>query len=214
MDLSRWNIPHLSKLRARTRNLRDVWGDFLGDVLEGERELLQDTSKPEKVFEAFEVSSDWDELDHQLALLKPGTSAEKILQEFAPYFEGALCIRTDRVGGKIKTRLTGVTLFGRTFSAPDAKGGELDLGLAGLRAGYVVAGSILPILTELRLQNLEDLLETHAFAFTPADGIVYVLFCDRPHPWQVFAIENAYLSARDACNRRVPQKIASRGLFK
>lgn len=210
MDLSRWNIPHLSKIRARTRNLRD----FLGDVLEGERELIE-SREPAAGFheeEAFEVSSDWDELDRQLAILKPGTSPEKILAEFAPYFEGALCLKTERE--LRESKLSGVTLFGQTFQPPASGGGMVDLGLAGLRAGHVVAGRILPILKELKIENIEDLHECNAFAFVPADGVVFVLFCDRPHPWQVFAIENAYLSARDACNRRVPLKTSSRGFFR
>lgn len=212
MDLSLWNIPHLSKLRARTRDLRD----FLGDVLEGERELLETRERsPREVEEAFDVSNDWDELDRQLAILKPGTPPEKILAEFAPYFEGALCLRVDRASGD--SRLAGVTLFGQTFRPPSGAGpssskDEVDLGLTGLRAGSVVAGRILPILKALKLEKIEDLHECSAFAFTPSEGVVFVLFCDRPHPWQVFAIENAYLSARDACNRRVPQKV--RGFFK
>jgi hypothetical protein len=210
MDLSRWNIPHLSKLRERTRDLRD----FLGDVLEGDRELLNDPSRTETPREKFEVSSDWDELDHQLALLKPGASAEKILAEFAPYFEGALCIRTEGRGSKQKMRLTGFALFGQTFSPPDSKGADLDLGLAGLRSGFVLKGRIEPVLHKLRLGGVEGLQSASAFAFSPSDDSIYVLFCDRPHPWQVFAIENAYLSARDACNRRAPTRVSSRGLFK
>lgn len=210
MDLSRWNIPHLSKIRARTRDFRD----FLGDVLEGERELIQ-PHEPAGDFveeEAFDVSSDWDELDRQLAILKPGTSPEKILAEFAPYFEGALCLKTER--GVREAKLSGVTLFGQTFQPPASGGGVVDLGLAGLRPGHVVAGRILPILKELKIENIEDLHDSNAFAFVPTEGVIFVLFCDRPHPWQVFAIENAYLSARDACNRRVPQKSSSRGFFR
>ena len=213
MDLSLWNIPHLSKLRARTRDLRD----FLGDVLEGERELLdsspsESASGSQSLVEAFEVSSDWDELDRQFAILKPGTPPEKILAEFAPYFEGALCLKTER--GQKEARLMGVTLFGRTFQPPQSGGGVVDLGLNGLRSGYVVAGRILPVLKALKIENIEDLHDCSAFAFVPTDGVIFVLFCDRPHPWQVFAIENAYLSARDACNRRPPQKVSGRGFFR
>lgn len=209
MDLSRWNIPHLSKIRARTRDLRD----FLGDVLEGERVLLESTQAAEaSEVEAFEVSSDWDELDRKLAILKPGTSPEKILAEFAPYFEGALCLKTER--GSSESKLMGVTLFGQTFQPPASGGGVVDFGLRGLRQESVVAGRILPILKELKIENIEDLHDCHAFAFIPVEGVVYILFCDRPHPWQVFAIENAYLSARDACNRRVPQKNSGRGFFR
>lgn len=205
MDLSRWNLPQITKIR-----------DFFDDVLEGERELIRNPNKSASVTQPFSASNDWDELDRELSLLKPGSSPEKILSCFGSYFEGAMCLRTD----KNSSILTSVVLFDQVFSPPDAKGAELNIGIAGLKPGYVVHGRVVPILRALKIETIEQLHDCEAFAFSPAKNVIFVLFCSRPHPWQVSALENAYLSARDAFQRLEPKngstglRAGARSLFK
>lgn len=200
MDLGRWNFRHL--------------GRFLGDVLDGEIAIESKNQDTDLVRDAFEVSEDTEALERSLTLLRPGASAEKILLAFAPFFEGGLALRIDEG----HTRLTSLFLFGQAFTPPDAGGTPVDIGLPTIEAGRVYRSSIAPILSALNLSSFFRLDGALAFAFKPGAGeTIFVLFDNRPHPWQVFAIENAYLSARDTFARLETSRsaaVGARGFFK
>lgn len=202
MDLGRWSFRHV--------------GNFLGDVLDGEIGA-KTKSEMTEVRDAFHISYDTDDLDHDLAMLRPGSTPEKILNSFAPYFEGGLSLKIE----KGQTRLMSLFLFGQIFTPPDVKGTPIDLGLAACETTRVYRATLTPILKELRLESFCRLEDASAFAFRPSAQTIFVLFDHRPHPWQVFAIENAYLTARDIFSRLQSVKPAprssllnARGFFK
>ncbi len=191
MDLGRWSFRHL--------------GNFLSDVLDGEIGAKSNSELTE-VRNAFEINDDFEKLDRELALLRPGATPEKILNAFSPYFVGGLSLKIENG----VTRLTSLFLFGQIFTPPDANGTAVDLGLRGCEKTRVYRGKLNPILKTLRLESFFKLEEASAFAFKPSDQTVFVLFDHRPHPWQVFALENAFLTARDAFVRKQSVKTPSR----
>lgn len=196
MDLGRWNIGHL--------------GRFLGDVLDGDIEIKGAAS--EEVRDAFDVSEDTKALDRALSLLRPGAPTEKILNAFAPFFEGGLALKI--VNGQ--TRLTNLFLFGQAFTPPDSKGQSVFFGIGSMDTNRVYRASIGPILKALDLNSFFRLDGACAFAFPVSKDTIFIIFDNRPHPWQVFAIENAYLAAREAYARLSikPQAASARGFFK
>jgi hypothetical protein len=204
MDLGRWRIRHLGH----------AVGKALGNVLDGEMKLP--ASGPDDDRQAFEINNRIDTLDRDLASLRPGATPEKVLVTFAPFFEGGLCLRLAPAG--IESRLISLFLFGQVFTPPDSDGADLNLGLSSLETNQVFKISIDPILKALKLGSFSRLEGASAFAFKPSEDVVFVLFDHRPHPWQVFAIENAFLSARDTCLRLSRAKPsltrAARGFFK
>ena len=205
MDLGRWTIRHLGHAVGRA----------LGNVLDGEMDLP--TSGADAVRDAFEINESTDDLDRELAFLRPGVSPEKVLVAFAPFFEGGICLRLSNDSGTTETRLTSLFLFGQVFTPPSSDGTVLDLGLSALEANRVYKMSIDPVLRALKLGSFFRLDGASAFAFKASRDVVFVLFDHRPHPWQVFAIENAYLSARDTFARlstAKPSVISARGFFK
>lgn len=209
MDLGRWRI----------RRLGHAVGKALGSALDGDIDMQPiSVDGPRDAFEIQILDDSHDELDRALALIRPGSSPEKILSVFAPYFEGGICLRLDPIetDDTSEMRLTSLFLFGQTFTPPDSNGTALDLDLTSLREGRVLKTSIEPLLRALKLGMFSRLAGASAFAFKPASDVVFVLFDHRPHPWQVLAVENAFLSARDVFSRigsRVGSR-ASRGFFR
>jgi hypothetical protein len=194
MDLSRWSLRSL--------------GHMLGSVLDAD---LPQALVEGEVRDAFEISESTEELDRALALIRPGASPEKVLQAFAPFFEGGVCLR---VRGA-ETFLTSLFLFGQSFTPPDPQGTPVDFGLRALEMSRVYKMRIDPILTALSIGPFFRLDGASAFAFAVSSDCVFILFDNRPHPWQVFAIEDAYLSARDVFARLgSPRVSVPRGLFK
>lgn len=176
MDLSRWSLRHL--------------GHLLGNVLDAEPPAGAD-----EIRDDFDVSDEFDELDRSLALLRVGSEPERVLAEFAPYFEGGLSLR---VSGD-ECVMTSLFLFGQTFTPEEPM--PQTFGLRQLDLLSVLKMSAEPLLRALKLGPFFRLDGAAAFAFAPSRNAVFILFDNRPHPWQVFAIENAYLSARDAFSR-------------
>lgn len=205
MDLGRWSFRHL--------------GNFLGDALDGNLVApvptggasARSSKTPE---EPFEIVSDNDELDRELLMIRPGAQTDKVLAAFVPYFEGGLSIKVEGS----KTYLTSIFLFGQTFTPPDRASSLVDFGLRGVETTRVYRASIEPLLKELGLGGFTRLEGASAFAFRASNDVIFILFDNRPHPWQVFAIENAYLSARDTFGRigAATASVAStaRGFFK
>ena len=196
MDLSRWSLKNL--------------GHVLSNALDSDLP----SSHEDVVRDAFDISESNDELDRELAMIRPGASVEKVLSAFTAFFEGGVCLRVvdDR------TFMTSLFLFGQTFTPAEAHGTPVDFGLRGVEMSSVYKMSLAPILTALNLGSFLRLDGAQAFAFAVSPDCIFVVFDNRPHPWQVFAIENAYLSARDTLARigesRSTSRLTSRGLFK
>lgn len=196
MDLGRFSFRHV--------------GRFLEDVLDGEIEI---DGQNDDVRDAFDVNENTEDLDRALALLRPGTSAVKILNAFAPFFEGGLCLKV--IGGE--TRLMSLFLFGQTFKPSHENGTPVHLGLKRMELSRVYKASIGPIMKALDLSTFFRLEGASAFSFALSKDTIFILFDHRPHPWQVFAVENAYLSARETFARLATSKPAvmnGRGFFK
>jgi hypothetical protein len=191
MDLSRWSFKNL--------------GHALNNALDADLPGRED-----EVREAFEISESTEDLDHDLALVRPGASPEKVLNTFMPYFEGGACLR---VAGD-RSFMTSLFLFGQTFTPAEAHGTPVDFGLRGVEMSRVYKISLKPILKTLNLGHFARLDGAFAFAFAVNAETLFILFDNRPHPWQVFAIENAYLSARDTFQRLGDTRSTPRGLFK
>lgn len=227
MDLSRWGLRRISKIGDRYRNFRE----FLGDVLEGDRTLIApETIEGATVETQFSVRDDLASLLASAELtqkLVPATSrkagaplvnakrvdrVQLIFEALAPFFEAGFCL------SKNGERLDSMFLFGRVFNATDADSLEnVRLALPPLRSGQVVKGRVRPVLEVFGIESLTLLDDASSFAFTPVSGRVFLLICNRPHPWQILAIENAFetvseLLARSARNQagRVPAEAAPR----
>jgi hypothetical protein len=194
MDLSRWSLKVLGQ----------ELNQMLGTVLDSD--LPQ--APEDEVRDVFEISESTEDLDRALALVRPGASPEKVLNAFMPFFEGGVCLR---VSGT-RTFLTSLFLFGQTFTPAEAHGTPIDFGLRSLERSRVYKMSVEPLLKALNVGPFFRLDGASAFAFPVTSECVFILFDNRPHPWQVFAIENAYLSARDTFARLSESR--SRSLFK
>ncbi len=194
MDLSRWSVKRFGK------NLGQALNKALDSDLPG---------REDEVRTAFEISESTEDLDRDLALVRPGSSPEKVLNAFMPYFEGGVCLR---VSGE-RTFMTSLFLFGQTFTPAEAHGTPVDFGLRGVEMSRVYKMALKPILKSLNLGDFSRLDGAQAFAFAVNADTIFILFDHRPHPWQVFAIENAYLSARDTFARLGDLRV-TRGLFK
>ena len=196
MDLSRWSLKHLGQ------ELNQILGHALdADLPRGPEETNQI---------GFEISGSSQDLDQELAMIRPGSSVEKLLTAFKPFFEGGACLRVvdDR------TFMTSLFLFGQTFTPAEAHGTPVDFGLRAIETSRVYTMNLKPILKALNLGSFVRLEEASVFAFAISRDCIFLLFDNRPHPWQVLAIENAYLSARETYGRITEIRSTTRGLFK
>jgi hypothetical protein len=181
------------------KSLRQL-GHLLGTVLDAEISA----APADEVRDTFEISDSNE---------RPGASAEKVLGAFMPFFEGGLCLRVEGH----KTFLTSLFLFGQTFTPAEAHGTPVNFKLKSLELNRVYKMALAPLLKSLDLGTFFRLDEASAFAFAISRDTIFVLFDNRPHPWQVFAIENAFLSARDTFARLSapkPAVMSGRGFFK
>jgi hypothetical protein len=181
MELSRLFPKPLSKIGQRYRGFRE----FLAEVLEGNRSLLGETESTE-VAPPFEVSNRFE----QLLSLRSFTykrSTGEVFTYLAPYFEAGACLHQKNG----VTKLTGLFLEGKTFiNENDAP--VIKLGLSGLSEGRVVKGRLRPVLRALGLEGAKKLIDADVFAFSPREGVVFLLICNRPMLWQFDALEAAY----------------------
>jgi hypothetical protein len=198
MDLSRWSLKNFG------RELREL-NRMLGDVLDADLPAAPE----DEVRDAFDVSDSTEDLDRELALVRPGASPEKVLSALVPFYEGGVCLR---VTGD-RTFMTSLFLFGQAFTPAEAHGTPVDFGLRGVEMSHVYKMDLKPILKALNLEPFFRLDGASAFAFAVLPDCLFVLFDNRPHPWQVLAIENGYLSTRDTF-ARIAGLRATRGLFK
>lgn len=202
MDLSRLNIPTLARLGHRYRHFRE----FLAQVLEGERTLLDPQAEIENEEPEFFRNDDLSLVTRELSQLAASGRANlaTVFNTLAPFFEVGFSLR--REGEDLK--LESMFLLGRVFAPSGVNEPLVDFGLGPERIEGVIRGRVAPILREARLEKLKMLESADALAFEPAAGRVFVLISDRPHPWQVGVIEHIYFDTRKALTARAPVKPA------
>ena len=175
------DFTKLSKWSDRARNFHD----FLGDVLEGDRELLA-APEAEHVFHLR------DDIENALNALSPGRARVTLETRFAslaPFFEGGFVFEQNEFN---EPRLRSMFLLGRVF-VPQGK--ESLVNLKGLPWGHfegVKRGRIGPLVREYRLEGVHSLDDASVFAYSVRRGVLVLLVCNRPHPWQVGMMEKAY----------------------
>ncbi len=189
MEISRWGFDKISRISDRYRHLRD----FLADVLEGERTLIKDQKGKEQPAPAFEIASDVERIEWSTRLtgVRAADRPVVVFKALAPFFEAGFCLREAETN---ELTLESMFLFGRVFLPPAKEAPVVDLPLPALESGTVFRGRSSAVLRVFKLEGLAQLHQASTFAFSPEKGIVYLLVCGRPHPWQLTAIEKAHLA--------------------
>jgi hypothetical protein len=183
------DFTKLTKWSDRARNFHE----FLGDVLEGEREIvkaapLRSGTQVHHAETHFEPRND---IENALLAASRGRAPVTLETRFAalaPFFEAGFIFEQTELG---ETRLESMFLFGRVY-AP--RGAETRTKLQVPPSGFpgVLRGKVEPLLKAYRLQNVAVLHDSDVFAISVRRGVVALLVCNRPHPWQVGIVEEAY----------------------
>ena len=193
MDFSRWSVPSIKEVSDHVRQVRE----FLVQVLEGERALIEGKNDPVDETPLFQRFDDLSTLtaDLQKWAARREASSTRVFAALALYYEAGFSIR--RTGNELK--LESMFLFGRVFTPPPAEAPIVDFGLKRRRHfDGVLRGAVRPILREARLDVIKTLNRADAFAFESEADRIFLLISDRPHPWQVLALESTYLAVREA----------------
>ena len=185
MDLNIFNLRKIRRITDRYRNFQT----FLGDVLDGERSLLTSVEAPSS--EHFEVLDSIEELLNPRASRgalprRPESAVAAVFDALANHFDAGLLLQT---GPECGTRLREMFVTGRIFVSPQSSGDLIPLAVPMIEPGAVMRARPRPILQLVHLDQIVSLRETSAFVITPVAGWSIVLFCSRPHPWQVGFIE-------------------------
>ena len=201
MDLTRWGILKISRLTKKYRNLQD----FLGQVLEGERTLVEAPASGATEVK-FTVRNDIDKLF--LPVAKKASGPEGHLERLAPYFEAGflLQVKIERGGHAPTHHLKNMFLFGHSFEPSEAQDGmRVDLKLPIIARDNVIWGRVRPVLAAFGLESISSLNGADAFAMSPKPGWVFVLVCNRPYPWQLDVIEKAYKYLSESLQKGPPR---------
>ena len=188
MDFTK--LSPLSKITDHAR----LFHDFLGDILEGDRELISEsqhkTSKPHAT--PFVVRNDIESLLRLPSRGKTNFIFEQRFAELTPYFESGFLFSENRGAYALQSMF----LFGQTF-VPQAKSDavpqrHLQKLLPKPSFDGVLRGRVTPLLKSFRLEALTSLHDADVFALAPKPGSLVLLVCNRPHPWQVGVMEAAH----------------------
>jgi hypothetical protein len=193
------DFTKLTKWSDRARNFHE----FLGDVLEGEREIVKAaplvSSRANAVHTHDTHFEPRNDIENALLVASRGRAPITLETRFAalaPYFEAGFIFEQTELG---ETRLESMFLFGRVY-AP--RGAETRTTVPVPPSGFpgVLRGKVDPLLRAFRLQNVAVLHDADVFAISVRRGVVALLVCNRPHPWQVGLMEEAYdiLTSRTA----------------
>jgi hypothetical protein len=202
MDFSRWGLPGFQQFSVWSDKYRN-FQEFLGEVLEGDRDLLSQAdepagagaiARPAKSDVArgeglFAVRSDIESILRS-PLPSRGRSVLKIESTFsdlAPFFEAGFLFSDEGV-----VELRSMFIFGRVFVPQGFERTKVPVEFP--RSGFagVLKGRTRPLLAALELQAVKVLQGADAFAISPRPGAVVVLLCSRPHPWQLGVLEKTY----------------------
>ncbi len=205
MDLNIFSLRKIRRFTDRYRNFQD----FLGDVLEGERSL---TKKDElSIPEPFEVLDTIEDIANPSASRgstprRVEASVAALFDSLTNYFEAGLLLQTAPETG---TRLREMFVAGRIFVSPQSTGELLRVAIPLIEPGAMMRARPRPFLQLVHLDQMVSLRTTSAFIMTPVTGWTVVLFCGRPHPWQVGFLERT----RDVIMLALEPRIKKRGRF-
>lgn len=191
MDLGRWSLQGIRKISRLSDRYRDLH-TFLGEVLEGEP-----AERSEAVVRVpFRLR---DDLESILELKFPkqgkGSAREKfdqaVFEALAPFFEAGFRLSRERGvrGLGAEAKLHSMFMLGRAFQTAAQGGAALPFQLPVVGPDRVLRARARPLLKKMDLDAVEKLHDASAFMCEPSPGTVYILICDRPHPWQVGVIE-------------------------
>jgi hypothetical protein len=223
MDLGRWNLRHITGL-TKLSNLSDRYRGFhemLAEVLEGEREFLPAASAPTlgtSAAESFQVRDDIElVLEGFKASAKGGRALfkrdEVFFEALSEYFEaGFYFSRSEK--NESEPRLRSMFLFGRSFHPQDEAGTLVPFQLPKAGPHQVLKARAWPVLHAFKLESLHKLRNAGAFLFEPKPGTLFLLVCDRPHPWQVGRIERAHALFTRAFAEPAAKRPVMKGLFR
>lgn len=224
MDLGRWNLRHITGL-TKLSHLSDRYRGFhemLAEVLEGEREFLPTASAPASrasEAESFQVRDDLElVLEEFKASAKGGRALlskrdDVFFEALSEYFEaGFYFSRSEK--NESEPRLRSMFLFGRSFHPQDEAGTLVPFQLPKVGPHQVLKAGAWPILRAFRLESLHKLRDAGAFLFEPKPGTLFLLVCDRPHPWQVGRIERAHALFTRAFAGTAAKRSVMKGLFR
>lgn len=191
MELGRWGLKKINRISDRYRDFKD----FLADVLEGERSLIvkEINAHGDTISEGpFHTS---DEIDSLLYRVGPQRHraldrSDVIFKGLAPFFEAGFLLRAASSPSELK--LESMFLFGKVFVPPASEEPLVEMQLPASPDERVFKGRAAGVLRVFRLEGLTPLREAAAFSFSPKAGLHFVLICNRPHPWQMVAVEKAY----------------------
>ena len=195
MEFSRWGIDKIIRISDRYRDFTA----FLTDVLEGERSLIDTGREPAEAL--FQARDDFSlVLESRRLRLRPPERVGAVFRSLAPYFEAGFLLRPSLDGSSSgqHVSLDSMFLFGKSFQPGAKESPQVELPLPRFSSGRVYRGRVAPVLEVFRLDGHGLLKDASAFAFQPAPGSVILLICNRPHPWQVGAVERAVAAVEEA----------------
>jgi hypothetical protein len=198
MEFSRWGLDQFNRISDRYRGFKD----FLADVLEGDRSLIDPHPDNSAHAEStFQVRNDLDYIIIEpMGRVRTIELVKTVFKRLAPYFEAGFLIETsgERVPGEAPTvALESMFLFGRVFTPPPSEAPRVELTLPRFLPEVVYRGRTDAVLRVFRLDSLQSLKDATVFAFSPRPNITFILVCNRPHPWQVTAIEKIFFAVTE-----------------
>ena len=200
MDLSKWSLLKFSSLTHRCRD----FGEFLGQILDGEREVLKSGGSHVKKPARFCVSDDVETLLSQ----KTEAKIEGVFESFAPYFEAGFLLSQTGDGF---AELSSMFVFGLAFRAPLSplrqtiqKPNRVTLRLPRLKHGEVKTCPAKTVLKHFDLSVISSLNDAQSFiiqpfaememspsaklppsmAKAPLVTTSFIFVCNRARPWQ------------------------------
>lgn len=185
MDLNRWGHRTFQKITRRYKSL----AEFLGDVLEGEQDLITDSTQEKR--KLFEIQTDLEPLLAFATTTGKGWSAQRLellFASLAPYYEAGFLLK----GAETEWHLGSMFLFGQSFSPEDAKGVSLGFLLPQISANQVHRARGAAVLREFYLDSIPTLRDSSAFLFRVSSDTVFLLILNRPHPWALLHVERTY----------------------
>lgn len=195
MELGRWSIGAITRVSDRYRELKD----FLVEVLEGERTLLDQapTGQPAE-FQVASIAS---------LLFQPINAArlsaefrQELFAQLTPYFLGGFLLRPmeSLPDGQTHLEVESMFVLGRQFHSVAGQSSiGFKLRLPNLSTGKVYRGRVAPLLNILHLDQLNLLKSGDAFLLSPDGQMIIVLVCGRAPLWQSEAIEKVYTALAD-----------------
>lgn len=158
------------------RKSKDVF-EYVSDLLDGERSLLEDENEPSKET-PFETRSDIDSLLNFPIVAKRGRSRSEVLfQKLSPFYEAGFCLKKSGDAWLV----THFFLYGKEFAPEEHQ--AVPFHFPEVKAGTVIRGRSAAVLKAFRLDTLSKLKDSNTFLFAAGSQQAYLLLSERPFPW-------------------------------